>query len=77
MKKSKDICSVIISGRVSINFRCLVLCLIVSIVIYINVAPPKSERRKSVFSGILRLLFMAADLSTLQTIIDKRLIINR
>ena len=74
---SAAICNSIVSGRVSINLKCFVLCLMFSIVIYIKVAPPKKERINSVFSGILRLPFIEADLSTLQTIIDIRFITKR
>ena len=71
---SKTPCTKNINGRPIIKLLCLVLWRIVIIVKYIPNAPPIADRVKRVFSLMRHKFLWALILSTMQTIIDIRLI---
>lgn len=70
-------CTIIISGRPTINRLCLVLCRTAIMVRYIAAEPPRSAVMNSVFSAIRRLCFWARDLSDTVIITAAAFIIAR
>lgn len=73
-KTTAAACIIIISGMPIIKRLCRVLCLIVSIVIYITKLPPKMESKNRVLSFTRHLPFIARNLSAAHTITETRLI---